>query len=262
MGFKYKKSLGQNFLKDNNVVQKIVDSAKITKDDLVIEIGPGAGIMSNLIIPLSRFTILYEIDKRLDNVLNDRLSSYSNYEIVFNDFLKENVRDRVSNYDYKNLYVVANLPYYITTPIVEKFIDDDILPDKMVLMVQKEVALRYSAKPNTRNYGALTVLLNYYYNIKKLFDVSRKSFVPEPNVDSAVICLTKKRDRLVVKDMNFFKRLVRDSFRYKRKNLKNNLKGYDLDIVSNVLNKYKLELDVRAEALSLDIFVEIANELV
>ena len=262
MGFRYKKSLGQNFLKDSNIVRKIVESAYITKDDLVIEIGPGEGVMSNLIIPLSKFTILYEIDKRLDDVLKTRLSNYNNYEIIFNDFLKEDVKGRVSNYDYKNMYVVANLPYYITTPIVEKFIDEDILPDKMVLMVQKEVALRYSAKPNTKNYGSLTVILNYYYNIEKMFDVSRKVFVPEPNVDSAVICLTKKEDRLEIKDINFFKKFVRDSFRYKRKNLKNNLKGYDLDVVSKVLSKYKLGLDVRAEALSLDIFVEIINELV
>lgn len=262
MGFIYKKSFGQNFLKDKNIIKKIVDSANIKDNTLVIEIGPGAGAMSDMIICKAKYAILYEIDNRLEEVLSDKLSNYSNYKIIIGDFLKEDVRKELKAYQYDSLYVVANLPYYITTPIVEKFIDDDILPDKLILMMQKEVALRFSAKKNTKNYGALTVLLNYYYDINKLFDVSRKVFVPEPNVDSAVICMTKKEDRLVVKDMEFFKKVVRDSFMFKRKNLKNNLKNYDLKKISLILEKYSLGLDVRAESLDLEIFVEIANELV
>ena len=262
MNFKYKKSLGQNFLKDNNIINKIVDSANIDKNTLVIEIGPGEGAISKLIIPRSKFSILYEIDVRLKKILDYKLSNYDNYRIIFKDFLKENVFNEINNYNFKKLYVVANLPYYITTPIVEKFIDDEILPDKMILMMQKEVALRYSAKPGSKEYGSLTVLLNYFYDINKLFDVSRKSFIPEPNVDSAVICMNKKSNFSEVKDLGYFKRLVRDSFKYKRKNIKNNLKNYDLDRVLKVLKKYNFGLEVRAEALSLEIFVDICNELV
>ena len=262
MDFKHKKSLGQNFLKDKNIIKKIVDSACIDEDTLVIEIGPGEGIMSDFIIPRSKYSILYEIDERLKNILDKKLSNYHNYKIIYNDFLKENIKKEICNYDYKKLYVVSNLPYYITTPIVEKFIDDDVLPDKMVLMMQKEVALRYSAKPGSKEYSSLTVLLNYYYNIDRLFDVSRKYFYPEPNVDSSVICMIKKSNRLYVKNIEIFNRLVRDSFKYKRKNLRNNLKGYDLNKVLKVLNKYEYGLEVRAEALSLEVFVDIANELV
>ena len=158
--------------------------------------------------------------------------------------------------------MVANLPYYITTPIVTKLIDEEILPDKIVIMIQKEVASRFAASINSKDYGALTVFLNYYYKIHKLFDVSRNCFFPKPNVDSTVVCMELKNDRLFVKDMEFFKRLVKDCFKYKRKNLRNNLIGYDLDKVCKVLGKYGLNLNDRAEALSLEIFVEIANELV
>lgn len=259
--FEYKKSLGQNFLKDENIVNKIVDSALIDDDTLVIEIGPGQGAISELIVPKAKFTILYEIDNRLEGYLNNLLKDSDNYKIIMNDFLKEDVRSEIQNYDYKKLYVVANLPYYITTPIVSKFIDDGIFPDKIVVMVQKEVALRYAANPNSRDYGALTVFLNYYYNIKKLFNVDKRCFIPVPGVDSAVVCMELKKDRLPVNDIKIFNKLVRDSFKYKRKNLRNNLRGYDLEKVLRVLREHNMDLNIRAEVLSCDIFVEIANEL-
>jgi len=259
--FEFKKSFGQNFIHDDNIIRKIVDSALIDKDTLVIEIGPGAGSLSKEIIPKSKYSILYEIDTRLEDRLNELLKDNDNFEIIFNDFLNEDVKNKISNYYYDKLFVVANLPYYITTPIISKFIDDNILPDKIVIMVQKEVADRLSAKVGSRDYGSLTVLLNYYYDIKKLFDVSRNCFTPKPNVDSAVICMDLKKDRLVVKDLDLFKSLVRDSFQFKRKNLRNNLKKYDLNKIENILKKHNLDLSVRAEMLSLDMFVEIVNEL-
>ena len=160
------------------------------------------------------------------------------------------------------MYVVANLPYYITTPIIMKFVDEDVLPDKFVIMIQKEVAQRLSSKVGSRDYGSLTVFLNYYYDIKILFDVSRNCFIPKPNVESAVISMTKKKDRLNVLDMDLFKRLVRDSFSYKRKTIRNNLKNYNLEVVERVLNKYGFDLSVRSENLELEVFVNIANELV
>ena len=259
--FRHKKSLGQNFIKDINIVKKIVDSAIIDKNTLVIEIGPGEGVMSELIVSSAKYTIMYEIDERLIDILNKKLYGCDNYKIINNDFLKEDVVREIEKYKYDKLYVVSNLPYYITTPIVEKFIDDGIIPDKLVLMMQKEVALRYSASVNTKDYGSLTVILNYFYDIEKLFDVSRKVFNPQPNVDSAVIEMKKRLITKEVFDIEFFKKFVRDCFLHKRKNIKNNLKKYDLEVVSRVLNKYGFDLNVRAEALSLDIFIEIVNEL-
>lgn len=257
----FKKSLGQNFLQDKNVIRRIVASAGIDKDTLVLEIGPGQGAISKMLVPLSGKSILYEIDGSLEEYLSNLLSEYSNKEIIMGDFLKTDIKKDVSDNQFDKMYVVANLPYYITTPIIMKFIDEDVLPDKFVVMIQKEVAQRLSSKVGSRDYGSLTVFLNYYYDIKILFDVSRNCFVPKPNVDSAVISMTKKKDRLNLLDMDLFKRLVRDSFSYKRKTIKNNLKNYNLDVIERVLNRYGFDLSVRAENLKLEVFVDVANEL-
>lgn len=260
--FEFKKSLGQNFLHDQNIIHKIVDSADIDKNSLVIEVGPGGGALTELIVPLCGQALLYEADRRLESSLQQLLYQYSNYEIIFGDFLEVDLSSNLKRYHYDKLYVVANLPYYITTPIIMKFIDENIFPDQMVIMVQKEVAYRLAAKVGTKDYGSLTVFLNYYYDIQKLFDVSRNCFTPKPNVDSAVIRMNLKEERLKVNNIDLFKSLVRDSFLYKRKTLRNNLKGYNLEIVASVLSKYGFDLSVRAENLSLEIFVEMANELV
>lgn len=259
--FNFKKSLGQNFLRDSNVIHRIVDSSMIDKDTLVIEIGPGGGAITGEIVPLCGYALLYEADSRLEDNLNELLSGNDNYSIIIGDFLKCDLKKDLAGYSYKKLYVVANLPYYITTSIIMKFIDSEALPDKMVVMVQKEVASRLSAGVGTRDYGSLTVFLNYYYDIRKLFDVSRNCFVPRPNVDSAVVCFKLKCNRLKVLDISLFKRVVRDSFRYKRKTLRNNLRGYDLGVIASVLERYGLDLGVRAEDLSLEVFVDIVNEL-
>ena len=259
--FVFKKSLGQNFLVDKNVIHKIVDNAKIDKDTLVIEVGPGSGAITEEIVPKSQYSLLYEIDDRLEQLIKDKLIDCDNYSLIVKDFLKANVKDELSKYKYSKLYVVANLPYYITSPIIMKFIDDDILPDRIIVMVQKEVAARLSAKKGTRDYGSLTVLLNYYYDITKLFDVSRYCFIPRPNVDSSVVCMELKKDRLSVNDVSFFKIFVRDCFAMKRKNLRNNLKNYDLVIISDILNKYGYSLDNRAEELSLEVFIDVSNAL-
>ena len=224
--FEYKKSFGQNFINDDNIIKKMVNSVDIDKNTLVIEIGPGAGVLSKKIIPLSKDAILYEIDTRLEDILYTELSGFDNYRIIFNDFLKENVKNEVSKYQYDKLYVIANLPYYITTPIIEKLISD-IVPDKIIIMIQKEVADRLCARINSKDYGYITAYLNYFYDIKKLFDVSRNCFTPKPNVDSAIISMTKKDRNTNVDDIEFFNKLLKDSFKYKRKNLKNNLKNYN-----------------------------------
>ena len=259
--FQFKKSLGQNFLNDKNVIHKIVESAEIDKETLVIEVGPGGGALTELMVPKASNALLYEADNRLEGHLNDLLSGNDNYEIVIGDFLKADLKKDLAKYDYKKMYVVANLPYYITTPIIMKFVEECIMPEKFVIMVQKEVAYRLSASVGSKDYGSLTVFLNYYYDIRKLFDVSRNCFTPKPNVDSAIVEMKLKDSRLEVLDMDLFNRVVRDSFLYKRKTIRNNLKGYNLEIIEKVLNKYRFDLSVRAESLKLEVFVEMANEL-
>lgn len=258
---KFKKKFGQNFLKDVNVVKRIVNCAGIVDDSLVIEVGPGGAIMTRELAAVSKNVLAYEIDTDLENELAKRLEDCDNVDVVFNDFLQSDIVDDVSKYDYKHLYFVSNVPYYITTPILMKLVDSGLKFDKIVMMVQKEVGDRFSTQCGNKEYGSITVLLNYFYNVKKEFFVSRKQFVPEPNVDSVIVSFSERKDKPELIDFKFFEKLVRDSFQYKRKTLRNNLKNYDLNAIENVLSKYELDLTVRAEALDVGIFVEIANEL-
>ena len=259
INFDFKKSFGQNFLNDENIINKIVNSANIDKDTLLIEVGPGAGALSKKTIPLSGYTILYEIDTRLRDILNDVLSDNSNYEIIFNDVLKQDIKSDISRFNYNKLYVVANLPYYITTPIITKLIDE-VSPDKIIIMIQEEVADRLSANIGSRDYGMITVALNAQYDIKKLFKVSRNCFKPVPNVDSAVISL-EKHNKYVINDKNLFDKLIKDAFKFKRKNLRNNLSGYDLFKIDKLLVENGYCLSDRAEVIPVSLFIEIANML-
>lgn len=259
--FEFKKSLGQNFLQDENIIHKIVDSANLDKETLVIEIGPGGGAITKLLVPQSKMALLYEADTRLEAPLNKLLKNNDNYQIILGDFLKTNLAHDLQFYNYSKLSVVANLPYYITTPIIMKFIDENILPDQMIIMVQKEVASRLAATTGSRDYSSLTVLLNYYYHIEKLFDVSRNCFIPKPNVESTVVRMRLKEKLLPISDYDLFKKIVRDSFLHKRKTLRNNLKQYDLQIIEEVLKKYNFNLNTRAEALKLEIFIDLTNQL-
>lgn len=260
MEHNFKKKFGQNFLKDNNILNKIVDVASVEKDSLIIEIGPGSGALTRYLVKKGK-VLAYEIDTDLKDVLDNEFSSCDNIEFIFDDFLVRNVKEDIRKYKYNKLYVVANLPYYITTPIINKLIDEDISIDKMVLMVQKEVGERFSAKIGSKDYSSITVFLNYYFDIKKEFIVSKNSFIPKPNVDSVVISLTKKENKIYVKDEDKFFKLIRDSFKYKRKTLKNNLKDYDFNIINKVLNEHNISEDVRAEHIPIDIFIEISNNL-
>ena len=259
INFEFKKSLGQNFINDENIIDKIVKYSLVDKDTLVIEIGPGAGVLSKKIIPLSGYTILYEIDTRLKEILDDALKENNNYEIIFNDVLKQDIKSDISRFNYKKIYVVANLPYYITTPIITKLIDE-ISPDKIVIMIQEEVADRLCAQVGNKEYAMITVSLGSQYDIKKLFRVSRNCFTPPPNVDSAVICLDK-HSRYDIQDKDIFDKLIKDAFKFKRKNLRNNLKGYDLVKIEEILVKNNNNLSDRAEVIPISLFIEIANEL-
>lgn len=259
--FQFKKKYGQNFLKDDTIPNKIVNASHIPEDTLVIEIGPGAGALTKKLATVAKQVLAYEVDLSLEEILDDTLYQYLNIDVIYDDFLKRNLKKDLENYEYKHLYVVANLPYYITTPILMHLIESGILIDQIVVMVQKEVGDRFSAKPKTKDYGSITVFLNYYFNIRKLFDVSRNCFVPKPNVDSVILSLQRKENMIEVTNFSLFSKLVRDSFQYKRKNLRNNLKAYDLTKIEPILQKFNYQLTSRAEELPLEVFVEISNIL-
>ena len=257
--FNFKKKYGQNFIVDKNIIHSIIVKSEIDDETLVIEIGPGAGSLTSELGKYAKNVIAYEIDETLKPILEKNITP--NTEVIYEDFLKRDIAEDIKKYNYKKLYVIANLPYYITTPIIIKLIETKIDFDKIVVMVQKEVGDRFKAKPKTKEYNSLSVFLSYYFNITKILDVSRNVFMPKPNVDSIVVCFTKKVDKLKVNNEELFFKLIKDSFKQKRKNLRNNLKGYDLENISKTLSKYKLDLTVRAEALPLEIFVDIANNL-
>ena len=184
--FKFKKKFGQNFLTDDNILNNIITSSGVDKDTLVIEIGCGAGALTKKIVNSAKAVIGYEIDETLKPIL----STIEGADIIFCDFLKRNIKEDISKYEYKKLYVIANLPYYITTPIITKVIEE-IEPDRIVVMIQDEVADRLSATHGNRDYGMISAYLSSRYDVKKLFKVSRNCFKPAPNVDSAVISLDK-----------------------------------------------------------------------
>lgn len=260
-GFNLKKKFGQNFIVDENIITSIINKSEIDNDTLVIEIGPGAGSLTYKMCQYAKNVLCYEIDTSLKNVLGETLKEYDNVEIKYIDFLTANVNEDLKKYEYKKLYVVANLPYYITTPIIVKIVEDSIPVDKMCVMVQKEVGDRFKAVPGTKDYGSLSVYINYYFNVRKLLDISRNVFLPKPNVDSIVVEFSKKKDLVKVNNEELFFKLIRDSFNQKRKTLRNNLKEYDLSTIEMVLNKYNLDLSVRAEAMPIEIFIDITNEL-
>jgi len=258
--FEFKKKFGQNFLLDQNILDNIIKYSNIEKNTLVIEIGVGAGALTKKIAENNCMVLGYEIDKTLKEPLDEILKDYNNIDIIYDDFLKRNIKLDIKKYDYNNLMVIANLPYYITTPIITKFIDEKIDVKKIIVMVQSEVADRFSAKPNTKSYNSLTVFLNYYFDIKKIFNVSKNVFYPRPNVDSAIVMFTKKEKKLDVINEELFFKLIKDSFKQKRKNLKNNLKDYDLEKLDNILKTMDKDLNIRAEALSLEDFAYISNK--
>lgn len=259
--FDYKKNLGQNFLQDKNIIDKIVNAPDYEDNNLVIEIGPGAGALTKELLKKVDRAILYEVDTRLEKILNKELSTFVNYELIFDDFLNRDVNKDIAKYDFDNLYIVANLPYYITTPIITKIINDKIPTNEIVIMIQKEVADRFSAKPGSKEYGQITVFLNYFFDIENVCSVSKNCFFPKPKVDSAVIKMKRKESNEYIKNFDVFNKLVKDSFRFKRKTIKNNLVGYDLDIISNILSKYGFDINTRSENIPYNVFVEIANEL-
>ena len=252
---KAKKSLGQNFLIDSEVINKIVDEVSACNNDLIIEIGPGRGALTSKLKKKGCNIIAYELDKDLKNILSkledDKL------HVIYKDFLNSNIKDDIKDIKYNNLYLVGNLPYYITTPIIEHVIKENINFTKFTIMIQKEVADRFMAHAKTKDYGYITLVLKYYFEIKKVCVVSKYAFNPVPKVESSVISFTPRKNKVDVKADSYFK-FLKNAFRMKRKNLRNNLNGiYDLEKLEEVLEKYGLDLTVRAEELSEEIFVDL-----
>ena len=257
--FKIKKKFGQNFIIDNNIIYNIIEKSEIDDETLVIEVGPGMGALTTNLVKKAKNVIAYEIDTTLIPILSK--IEADNLELIFEDFLKRNVKKDLEKYTYSKLYLIANLPYYITTPILIKLIDEKIDVDRIVVMVQKEVGDRFKAREGSKDYSSLSVLFNYNFDIVKLMDVSRNVFIPRPNVDSIVLSMSKKTNKEEIKNIDLFYKLIRDSFQFKRKNLRNNLKKYDLKTVEEILKKHGFDLNNRAEQINYRIFIEISNEL-
>ena len=251
---KAKKSLGQNFLIDQNVISKIVTEVLACDDDLIIEIGPGQGALTKELKKYNANLICYEVDKDLTEVLSKLNSDKT--KIIWQDFLKSNISEDIKGIKYNKLYIVGNLPYYITTPIIEHIMDSDISFDKLVIMVQREVADRFLAKPHSKEYGYITVVLNYYFDISKVTDVSKYAFKPVPKVESTVLRLIPKSNKEEL-DFSKYKDFLKACFRKKRKTLKNNLSGYNWNNIKEILDKHNLNENVRAEEISGDILIEI-----
>lgn len=255
--YKHKKKFGQNFLNNKRILINIIDSIDVKEDDLVIEIGPGQGDLTKYLKLYNCNVICYEIDFDLKKYLDKYVDNKT--RIIYKNFLDSNIKEDIKDIKYNKLYVIANIPYYVTTPIIEKIINDQLEVKEMTLMVQKEVAYRFGAKPGTKDYGSITVYLNSYFDIELLFEVSRKDFDPIPNVDSAVIKFVRNNIHKQIVNEEVFEMIVKDSFFMKRKNLKNNLYKYDLNAIEKILTKYGLSLVDRAENVPLEAFIEMAN---
>lgn len=269
-GLSAKKSLGQNFIIDTNILSKIVTAGDITNETTVIEVGPGIGALTEQLAKRAKNVIAFEIDDRLLPVLDDTLSPYPNVEIIHSDVLKVDLHAFAEKYlkDASEVVLVANLPYYITTPIIMRFLESGIQMDKMVLMMQKEVASRISASPRTKAYGSLSIAVQYYMDAEVAFTVPKTVFVPQPNVESAIIKLSKKTDSdYDLNDEQLFFRLVRSAFVQRRKTLWNNLlvafgKAETVkQKLESALQDAEIDPKRRGETLSIEEFVKLSNAL-
>ena len=258
-----KKNFGQNFLVDASVTGRMASTLR--DDGVVIEVGPGIGSLTEELAKRAKHVRSYEIDERLIPVLEDTLKDYDNVEIVLQDILETDINKELQSLvdKYKHIEFAANLPYYITTPVLFKLFESSIPFEKIVVMIQKEVADRFSAKPGTKEYGALSVESQYLYDIKKLFNVPRTSFNPAPNVDSAVISFTKHEKNKTVDNEKLFFELVKACFKQRRKTLYNNLREYfdSKEKAESLLLKANIPLETRAEMLDLNQYIELYKAL-
>ncbi|WP_243292587.1 16S rRNA (adenine(1518)-N(6)/adenine(1519)-N(6))-dimethyltransferase RsmA [Bacillus sp. FJAT-47783] len=269
-GFSFKKSLGQNFLIDTNILHRIADHAEITDRTGVIEIGPGIGALTEQLAKRAKKVVAFEIDGRLIPILEKTLQPYPNVKVIHQDVLKANLHEAIETYfgDCDEVMVVANLPYYVTTPIIMKLLEEQLPLKGIVVMLQKEVAERMAADPSTKDYGSLSIAVQYYTEAKTVMTVPKTVFIPQPNVDSAVIRLhLRKEPVVVVKNESFFFQVVRASFAQRRKTLLNNLtnnlpdgKKYKEEMV-DALEIINIDPKRRGESLTIKEFALLSDSL-
>lgn len=269
-GLSAKKSLGQNFIIDTNILRNIVQTASVDEHTTVIEVGPGIGALTEQIAKEAKEVFAFEIDDRLLSVLDDTLSPYDNVTVFHQDILEVDFEQFKADYlsDTSRLVVIANLPYYITTPIIMHLIESSLPVEEMVLMMQKEVASRLEAKPSTKAYGSLSIAIQYYMEVEVAFTVPRTVFMPQPNVDSAIIRLrTLENPPVIVKDENLFFKIVRASFVQRRKTIWNNLRKAFNDkskeeTLRDAFEKAEINPSRRGESLTIEEFGRLADALV
>ena len=264
--FKFSKSLGQNFLIDDNVIDRILEGARLSETDRIIEVGPGIGTLTREMGKVAENVVAIEIDKTLIPILQETLADLDNVEVVNEDILKVDVQGLINEkLNGGPVKLVANLPYYITTPIVMKFLEEDIPVTDIVVMVQKEVADRMNAKPSTKDYGALSVAVQYYCDTEIVAKAPRHMFVPQPNVDSIVIGLhVRDEKKYVVDNEDIFFKTVKASFGQRRKTLLNSLGGLGFlskDQIREALQAANIDEKRRGETLSIDEFANLSNEI-
>lgn len=264
--FKFSKSLGQNFLIDDNVIDKILSGARVSEEDNIIEVGPGIGTLTREMGKTAKKVVAIEIDKSLIPILKETLEEFDNVEVINKDILKVDIQELVKEkLNGGPVKLIANLPYYITTPIVMKFLEEDIPVTDIVVMVQKEVADRMNALPGSKDYGALSIAVQYYCETEIVAKAPRHMFVPQPNVDSTVIGLhVREEKKYKVDNEEIFFKTVKASFGQRRKTLLNSLGGLGFlnkDEIREVLQEANIDEKRRGETLSIEEFTNLANKV-
>lgn len=258
---KANKKLGQNFLISEEIVESIIEMANVNKDDTIIEIGPGLGTLTAKLAENSKEVFAIELDNNMITVLSERFSLYDNVNIIHGDVLKTDLNSIINGKN--NIKVVANLPYYITTPIIMKLLEENLKIDQITVMVQKEVGERFTASPNGKEYGAITVSINYYTEPSIVIDVPRENFNPIPDVDSCVVNLKIKKTKINLKDEKMFFKVIKAAFAQRRKNIGNSLTGVGKtkQEIKEMLDNLGFDTNLRAENLSIDSYAKIADYL-
>lgn len=257
----YKKQFGQNFIYDTNLLKAIVQDAGVTSNDEVLEIGVGAGTLTKEICNCAKKVVSYEIDKSLEPFINDNLKNVNNHTLIFKDIM-EAENSEISEHFENEFKIVANLPYYITTPIIFKFLEGNFNLTSLTIMVQKEVGDRICSKENSKDYGILSVMLQTYANCKVTRQINRKMFTPSPNVDSCLVRIDLDYNKFNVKNKEKYRDFIKTCFSMRRKTLTNNLKGYvDKEKLLNSLKLLNLNESVRSEQISVENLVKLYNLL-
>lgn len=261
-GLRANKKLGQNFLINEEIINQIIEKADVNKNDTIIEIGPGLGSLTAKLLENANKVIAIELDSNMSNILKERFCLYDNFELIEKDVLKVDLNEIVEKYD--SVKVVANLPYYITTPIIMKLLEERLKLKSITVMVQKEVGERFCAVPNSKEYGAITISINYYTKPEIIIDVPKENFEPMPEVDSCVIKLDVRNVPPVeLKNEKDFFNLIKAGFSQRRKTINNSLAsmGISKEKIKNVLEKLSIDSKLRAENLTMEQFADISNNM-